>query len=82
MRFKRNHEGMFKYTYMYINYLNINIGKIQNASNYSKNLNTLENGSFTDISLGINIVKFDNEKYSLKRNFCSQTMRDTNKINR
>lgn len=81
MRFKRNHEGMFKYTYMYINYLNINIGKIQN-SNYSKNRNTLENGSFTDISLRINIVKFDNEKYSLERNFRSQTMRDANKINR
>lgn len=81
MKFKRNHEEMFKYTYMYINYLNINIGKIQNASNYSKNLNTLENGSFTGISLGINIVKFDNEKYSLKRNFRSQTMRDANKIN-
>lgn len=29
MRFKRNHEGMFKYTYMCINYLNINIGKIK-----------------------------------------------------
>ena len=43
---------MFKYTYVYINYLNINIGKIQNASHYSKNLNTLENSSFTGISLG------------------------------
>lgn len=27
MRFKRNHEGMFKYTYMYINYLIILISE-------------------------------------------------------